>query len=178
MDGATLAMTEFLAAHAGAAPIAALLLATAETVAFLSVFIPATALLMATGAAAATGAFPFLPIWAGAATGALIGSTFSWWLGRRYGARILALGAFRVHAQAVARARRLFERWGPAAIVAGHFIGPLRPVVFLLAGMSGVGFWRFQLWNMAGALAWAYAIPGTGALGGDIAGWLWQFLAL
>lgn len=178
MDGAALVVTEFLAAHGGAAPFVALALAIAETVAFLSVFIPATALLMAAGALTATGAFPFLPLWAGAAAGAVIGSTFSWWLGRRFGPRILAARILRANAEAVARAQALFDRWGAAAIVAGHFIGPLRPVAFLFAGMSGVGFWRFQGWNILGAVAWAFVIPQTGALGGDLMGWFRQFLGL
>ena len=56
MDGAALVVTEFLAAHGGAAPFVALALAIAETVAFLSVFIPATALLMAAGALTAPSA--------------------------------------------------------------------------------------------------------------------------
>jgi membrane protein DedA with SNARE-associated domain len=178
MEGTALAMAEYLAAHAGAAPFVALALAIAETVAFLSIFIPATALLMAAGALTATGAFPFLPLWAGAATGAVIGSTFSWWLGRHFGARILAARILRDQADAVARAQALFERWGAAAIVAGHFVGPLRPVAFLFAGMSGIGFWRFQRWNLLGAVGWAFLIPQTGALGGDLAGWLRQFLGL
>jgi hypothetical protein len=112
MDGAALVVTEFLAAHGGAAPFVALALAIAETVAFLSVFIPATALLMAAGALTATGAFPFLPLWAGAAAGAVIGSTFSWWLGRRFGPRILAARILRANAEAVARAQALFDRGG------------------------------------------------------------------
>lgn len=176
MDGVALAVTDFLAAHQAMAPVVASLFAAAETTAFLSVLIPSTALLMAVGAAASTGAFPFLPIWVGAAIGALIGSTFSWWLGRTFGDRILALRLMRDNAALIDRARDLFGRWGTAAVFAGHYIGPLRPVVFLFAGLSGMSFWRFQLWNVAGAVSWAYVIPKTGELGGDLVGWLWHFL--
>lgn len=176
MEGVALTVTEFLAAHQAAAPFVASALAAAETIAFLSVLIPSTALLMAVGAAASTGAFPFLPIWVGAAVGALIGSTFSWWLGRTFGDRILSLRLMRDNAALIDRARDLFGRWGTAAVFAGHYIGPLRPVVFLFAGLSGMTFWRFQLWNAAGAISWAYVIPKTGELGGDLVGWLWHFL--
>jgi membrane protein DedA with SNARE-associated domain len=178
MEGLALTVTDFLAAHQAAAPFVATALAAAETVAFLSVLIPSTALLMAVGAAASTGAFPFLPIWIGAAVGALIGSTFSWWLGRTFGDRILAMRLFRDQGPLIDRARDLFGRWGTAAVFAGHYIGPLRPVVFLFAGLSGMSFWRFQLWNIAGAVSWAYVIPKTGELGGDLFGWLWHFLGL
>ena len=45
--------------------------------AFLSIAIPSTAILVGIGALVATGAIDFMPIWLGAALGALIGSTFS-----------------------------------------------------------------------------------------------------
>jgi membrane protein DedA with SNARE-associated domain len=176
MESLVLKLTEFLAAHQALTPFVATALAAAETTAFLSVLIPSTALLMAVGAAASTGAFPFLPIWVGAAIGALIGSTFSWWLGRTFGDRILSFRLFREQAALIDRAREIFGRWGTAAVFAGHYIGPLRPVVFLFAGLSGMSFWRFQVWNVMGAVSWAYVIPKTGELGGDLVGWFWHFL--
>lgn len=176
MEAATAAVMQFVTAHHAALPWLAGLLAAAETTAFLSVLIPATALLMGVGAAVSTGALPFLPVWAGAAAGAVVGSTFSWWLGRRYGNRLVAAWPLRGHADLVDRTRALFGRWGLLAVPAGHFIGPLRPVVFLFAGMSGMGFWRFQAVNVAGAVAWAFAIPKAGELGGDAIGWFWHFM--
>lgn len=178
MDGLALKVTEFLALHHALAPVVALMLAAAETTAFLSLLIPSTALLMAVGAAASTGAFAFLPIWGGAAIGALLGSTFSWWLGRTFGDRILAFRLVRGQAPLIDRARDIFGRWGAAAVFAGHYVGPLRPVVFLFAGMTGMGFWKFQMWNVAGAVSWAYVIPRTGELGGDLVGWFWHFMGL
>lgn len=171
-------VTEFLATHAFAAPWLALVLAAVETTALLSLLIPSTALLMGVGAAVATGALPFLPIWMGAAFGAVIGSSFSWWLGRRFGTRILALWPMRDHPDLMARAQAAFARWGAFAVVVGHFFGPLRSVVFLFAGLSGMPFWRFQIINIVGAVGWAFIIPKTGELGGNLLGWFWQFLGV
>lgn len=178
MEATTAALTQFLSANHAALPWAAAALALAETTAFVSVLVPSTAMLMAAGAAVATGLMPFLPLWVGAAAGALVGSTFSWWLGRRYGDRILRLRLLRDNPDLVARTERLFARWGMLAVPAGHFIGPLRPVVFLIAGMSGMSFRRFQAVNLPGALAWAFLVPATGVLGGDLVGWLRHFLGL
>lgn len=169
---------DFMAANAFAAPWLAGLLAAAETTAFLSLLIPATALLMGVGAAVATGALPFLPIWAGAAIGAVTGSTFSWWLGRRFGGRILGLWPLRDHPDLILRGQQAFARWGAFAVLLGHFFGPLRSVVFLFAGLSGMGFWRFQTINVLGAVAWAFLIPKTGEWGGNALAWFWQFLGL
>lgn len=169
-------LSHLLATHAALAPFVAAALAAAETTAVLSVLIPSTALLMAVGAAASTGAFPLLPIWVGALVGAMVGSTFSWWLGRRFGPAILQMWPLRDQPDVTARAQDAFLRWGVLAVPAGHFIGPLRAVVFLWAGLSGMRFWRFQAVNLAGAALWAWAIPMTGELGGSLIAWFWHFL--
>lgn len=171
-------LTHLLATHAGLAPFVAAALAAAETTAFLSVLIPSTALLMAVGAAASTGAFPLLPIWVGALVGAMIGSSFSWWLGWRFGPAILRMWPLRNQPELAARAQDVFARWGLLAVPAGHFIGPMRAVVFLWAGLSGMGFWRFQAVNLTGAALWAWAIPMTGELGGSLVAWFWHFLGV
>jgi membrane protein DedA with SNARE-associated domain len=163
MEEFAASVTHFVSVNQAVAPFLAMILAAAETTAFLSLLIPSTALLMAVGAAVSTGAMPFMPIWAGAAVGSLIGSTFSWWLGRRFGDRILAMWAF--------------ARWGMLAVLIGHFFGPLRAVVFLLAGMSSMRFSEFQAVNLIGAIAWGFIIPKTGEMGGDLAGWFWQYLS-
>lgn len=160
------------------APFIAAALAAVETTAFLSVFVPSTALLVAVGAAANAGAISLWPIWIGATLGALIGSSFSFWLGQVFGARLLTMWPLRDHPEGVARTRGLFARWGGLAIIAGHFIGPLRPVVFLFAGLSGMRLLPFLAFNMVGAAAWAFLIPKSGWLGGDVLGRLWQFIGV
>ena len=172
----TAAVLDFVMANRAALPYMAAALAAAETVAFLSIFIPATALLMAVGASVSTGALPFLPIWIGAAIGAVIGSTFSYGLGRWFGPRLLQMWPLAQHADTVDRARALFLRHGPLAIVIGHFVGPVRPVAFLFAGISGISFRRFMVFNVLGATAWAFVVPKTGELGGDLIGWFWTYL--
>lgn len=154
----------------------ALVFAALETTALVSIVIPSTAILVGVGALIATGALSFGPVWAGAAIGALIGSTFSWWLGRRYGEGILGLWPLRNHPDLVARGRAAFARWGSLAIVVGHFFGPLRPVVFLMCGMAPMPLARFTPWNVAGGVAWAAAMLATGVVGGSLVGWLYRAL--
>ena len=154
----------------------ALVFATAETTAFLSLAVPSTAILVGVGATVATGAIPFFPIWAGAALGAVIGSTFSYWLGLRFGGRILQMWPLRDQPELVEKGGEAFRKWGAGAVFLGHFIGPLRPVIFLFAGMMRMGFPVFLAVNVAGALAWAYVIPKFGEIGGIIIGWFWNLL--
>jgi membrane protein DedA with SNARE-associated domain len=78
------------------------------------------------------------------------------------------------HPEMVAKTRAAFTRYGPVTIVIGHFATVLRPVVFLMAGMSGMPLARFAFWNTIGCVTWAYLIPKLGQFGGDIIGWLWS----
>jgi membrane protein DedA with SNARE-associated domain len=156
----------------------ALLFAAAETTAFLSVLIPSTAILVGVGAIVATGALEFGPIWAGASIGAVLGSTGSYVLGRIYGDRMLRLWPLSKHPEAVEKARGVFARRGVLAVTFGHFLTFLRPVVFLMAGAARMPALPFLLANLAGALAWAFLIPKSGEVGGDVLGWIWQALGL
>lgn len=157
-------------------PLLMVVFAAAETTAFLSLLVPSTPVLIAAGALAATGAVSFWPLWAGAALGALIGSTFSYWLGRRYGTAILSMRPLKHHPELVSRTQAAFAKYGPATIVIGHFTTVLRPIVFLLAGMSGMTLGRFLVWNTLGCFTWAFVIPKLGQFGGDLIGWVWSLV--
>ena len=105
-----------------------------------------------------------------------MGSSFSFWLGQRFGPRMLGLWPLNKDPEMVARGTHTFARWGGIAIVVGHFFGPLRAVVFLIAGVSSMRWAAFQLANVPGALAWAFLVPKSGEIGGSVLGHLWQAL--
>ena len=174
MDSWTQAAIAFMERHQEWSFWLALVFAAAETTAFLSLAVPSTAILVGVGATVATGAVPFFPIWAGAALGALVGSSFSWWLGWRFGDRILKMWPMRDHPELVGRAEEAFRKWGMGAVFIGHFFGPLRPVIFLFAGMMKMSLPLFMAVNVVAAMAWAYVIPKFGEVGGIIIGWFWN----
>lgn len=164
----------FIAAHRAWFPLIMVLFSAAENTAFLSILIPSTPILAGVGALAATGALSFTTLWIGAMLGALIGSTFSYWLGLCYGDRLLKMRPLRDHPEMVVKTQAAFTKYGPVTLFVGHFTTIFRPVVFLMAGMSGMTFARFAFWNSLGCAAWAYLIPKLGQFGGDLIGWLWS----
>ena len=152
----------------------ALIFAFGETTAFLSILIPSTAVLLGVGALVATGELNLLPIWAGASVGAMLGSFFSYFLGWRYGATVLRMWPLRNHPDLVERGNRAFRKYGNIAVFIGHFFGPLRAVVFVMAGMARIPLRLFAPVNIVGCLAWAYLTPAFGEVAGHIIGWLWS----
>jgi len=153
----------------------ALVFAFGENLAFLSIVIPSTAILLGVGALVATGQLSLFPIWAGASIGALIGSILSYVIGWRYGAAILSLWPFRNHPETIEKGNAAFRRWGSYAVMIGHFFGPLRAVVFVMAGIARMSPPVFMAVNFVGSLLWAYLTPLFGEVAGYAVGWIWSF---
>lgn len=177
MDALVDAVISFVSANRGLAGPIAFFFALAETIALVSIIIPSTAILVGVGAVVATGALDFTPLWIGGALGSIAGSVFSYWLGRRFGPAILRLWPLRNHPDLAERGTRAFAKYGIATILIGHFVGPLRAVVFLMAGISRMPFGLFLVVDIIGAVAWAWAIPKSGELGGTVLGHLWRLIA-
>ena len=70
--------------------------------------------------------------------------------------------------RAYARALLLFRRWGWAAVFFGRFLGPVRAVAPLMAGVARMRERHFQTANVASAIIWAplMLLPGYAAARG------------
>ncbi|MBO1929282.1 VTT domain-containing protein [Providencia rettgeri] len=130
--------------------------------AFLSLLLPATVILLALGALIGE-SITFWPIWLAAAR------CFLWGLAL-IGLVIITkkmyaiCGRFR-NPQMIDKGQRFFDRWGIWGIFFGRFFGPLRAIVPLVAGICAMPQRHFQLANIASAMIWAFGILAPGALG-------------
>jgi membrane protein DedA with SNARE-associated domain len=117
----------------------------------------ATVLVTAALYAAATHGLPIVWVILAGASGAAIGTTAGFLIGRRGGAPLLLwIGRrLRQDPHRVQRLRSEFARRGLSWIFIGRFITGVRNVTGLLAGASGMPFARFLLVNIAAALVWA-----------------------
>lgn len=162
-----LAFVEHNRALAG--PIFALF-AFGESLVVVGVLVPATGVMIAAGALVGTGSLPLVDVWIGGALGAALGDTISFWVGRRLGPHVHRLWPFSRHPETLEAARRVFARWGWAAVVVGRFIGPLRASVPTVAGMSEMGWAPFQAANVGSAIVWIPVLITPGSLGA----WAWS----
>ena len=138
------------------------LIACAESLAFVGLVVPGAALMLAAGALVGAGLMGFWSTFAWAVGGAVLGDGVSYWLGHRYRERLRGLGPLRRHPQWLARGEAFFQRHGGQSILLARFVGPVRPVIPVVAGMLGMAPARFYLYNVLSALAWAPAhlLPG------------------
>jgi membrane protein DedA with SNARE-associated domain len=101
------------------------------------------------------------PVWIGvaASTGAIIGDTIGYFIGRRMGKPLFdRLGRrFPKHFSPghVALAERVFLRWGVYAVFFGRFIALLRIFAGPLAGALRMPYYKFLVANVSGGIVWA-----------------------
>src|SRR5262245_62608975 len=78
------AVVEFVRANQAWAPFIVGALAFGESLAFISLLLPATVALVGIGALVGASGIAFFPIWLGATVGAALGDWLSYWLGVKF----------------------------------------------------------------------------------------------
>lgn len=160
-----MSFTEFygwIAQHSQLAGLAVFLIAMAESMAVVGLLVPGVAMMFGAGALVGTGALSFGPICAYAVAGAIAGDSLSFWAGWHYRRRLLALWPFRRYPAMIERGVDFFHRYGGRSVLFGRFVGPVRAVIPLVAGMLAMPVRRFLAINIVSAVLWApaYLLPG------------------
>jgi membrane-associated protein len=131
--------------------------------------LPGELALLLGGVLAEQGRIPLAAAVAAGTAGALAGDAAGYWIGRRWGPRLLAspigrrVGPARLHR---VEALLLRGRW---ALLVGRCTAGARVVLPGLAGMLGLRYRTFALWTGAAAVLWSVAHVLVGYLAG--AGW-------
>ena len=152
------ASLEFIRANqAWAVPIV-FLLAFGESLAVISLLLPATAILFGLSGLLGASGIPFWPCWLAAAVGATLGDAVSYWFGYHFKDRLAHIWPLSRKPDLLPRGERFFARWGIAGVFFGRFFGPLRAAVPLVAGSCGMKHLPFQIANVGSAIVWATGI--------------------
>jgi membrane protein DedA with SNARE-associated domain len=101
------------------------------------------------------------PLWiaVAATTGAIVGDSIGYGVGRRYGMGLFAWAGRKLPRHFgpahVSAAERLFARWGVFAVFFGRFVALLRIFAGPLAGALRMQYRRFLAANVLGGICWA-----------------------
>ncbi len=140
-------------------------LAFGESIAFLSLLVPATVILIGIGAIIGESGIGFWPLWLAASAGAFFGDWVSYWFGWRYKDSVAHIWPLSRDPNLLLRGQRIFERWGALGVFVGRFFGPLRATVPLAAGVCNMPLRLFQVVNLLSAMLWGFAMLAPGAFG-------------
>ena len=125
---------------------------------------PGETMLLAVAAYAAAGHLDIRVVallgWLGAVVGADMGYAAGYAGGRPFVERFGRV--LRLNPGHLARSELFFTRYGDWSIVGARFVIGLRTWFSVLAGMSRMPFWRFQLFSAIGGLGWAVVISAIG----------------
>jgi membrane protein DedA with SNARE-associated domain len=135
---------------------------------FVGTFLEGESILALGGLAAEHGYLSFPVVVAVAVLGGFLGDQFFFFVGRRYGDRVLARFPF-VSAKAL-RVQALLRRWDILAVILIRFLYGLRIAGPIVIGSCGIALWRLVLFNLIGALIWALLVAGIGYVAGQALG--------
>lgn len=159
-------VVEFVRANeAWAVPIV-FLLAFGESLAFISLLLPSTIILFGIAGLMGASGIDFWRLWIAAGIGGTLGYGLSYWAGYYFRDSITQIWPFSRHPELLPRGEEFFKKYGAFAVFLGHFFGPVRAVIPVVAGMYQMPQYQFQIANVASAFIWATTVLAPGIYGG------------
>ena len=143
-----------------------------EASAFVGFVFPGEIAVILGGVVASRGTVPLWAVIVAAVSGAVIGDSVGYLIGRRWGEGLLTGTIGRIPLirryldKHLDTARAYVRRRGGSAVFFGRFTAALRVLVPGLAGISGVHYPRFLRYNVAGGAIWGTGFAVLGYLAG------------
>jgi membrane protein DedA with SNARE-associated domain len=145
----------------------------AESLAFISLLIPAWAALVGIGTLIGASGLNFWPLWIAGSIGAALGDWLSYWIGYKLEHRVYHMWPLSKYPDLIPKGEEFVKRWGALAIFIGRFSGPLRASVPIVAGIFAMPWWRFQIANFSSAFVWAAVLLLLGDVTSKAIKWVW-----
>ena len=138
------------------------LIAFVESLALAGIVVPGVLLLFLVAALAGSLAIPLEQLLLAGFIGAVLGDGISFYIGYYFKEHLRHRWPFSRYPKALQAGERYFVLHGGKSVILGRFVGPIRPVMPLVAGMLNMPPWRFFAFNLGSALAWSpfYLLPG------------------
>lgn len=151
-------ITQMMRDHENLAVPIAFLVAFGESLCFASIVWPGWAILVGfSGALAASGVSPnvLMPMVIAAGLGGTLGYALSYWIGAYFKDSIPSIWPFKNDPTLIPRGQEFFDKYGAWSVFLGHFVGPVRAVIPVVAGMFRMPQIPFQIANTVSAFIWA-----------------------
>lgn len=121
-------------------------------------FLPGDSLLFAAGIFAheASGPLDILHLLIVVWVAAILGDQMNFFIGHFFGQRIIASGKIKVMTpERIEKSEAFLDKWGHLAIFLGRFFPFIRTFVPFLAGVGGMKWHSFVLYNILGGVTWS-----------------------
>ncbi len=155
------AIVAFVREHESWAIPIVFLVSFGESFCFFSVLWPGTAILVGISALIAASGISQSILWPmiiSAALGGTAGYALSYWIGRYFEGSITKVWPFSAYPHMIPYGERFFNEYGAWGVFLGHFFGPVRAVIPVVAGIFRMPQLPFQVANVASACLWAAGV--------------------
>ncbi len=131
--------------------------------------VPGETLLISASVVAAKGKLDIVAVAAIAFVAATFGDNVGYWIGRRFGRRLVVRHGRRIGMteQRIAKVETFVCKYGPPFVAVARFIEVARQLNGIAAGSSGMQWWRFAAFNALGAAIWVGVWSGLAYTLGD-----------
>ena len=156
-------LTLWLSYHPHWALLITFLISFSESLAIIGSIIPGSVTMTAIGILAGSGVMRIDFTLLAATLGAIAGDTGSYTLGYIFSDRLINIWPFNRYPTWLAYGKLYFEKHGSSSVLIGRFVGPMRSIIPVIAGMMQMNQWHFLLANILSGIAWAmlYVLPGV-----------------
>ena len=119
-------------------------------------FLPGDSLLFASGFFAHGGGFNIFVLLGVVWVAAILGDQCNFMIGHFFGRKIVASGRIKAMTpERMEKSQAFLDKWGHLAIFLGRFFPFIRTFVPFIAGMGGMKWHNFVLWNVLGGITWS-----------------------
>lgn len=119
-------------------------------------FLPGDSLLFASGFFANDGGFNVMALLGVVWVAAILGDQCNFMIGHFFGGKIIESGKVKAMTpERVEKTQAFLDKWGHLAIFLGRFFPFIRTFVPFLAGMGGMHWRSFVLYNILGGITWS-----------------------
>ncbi|MDX3548987.1 DedA family protein [Streptomyces europaeiscabiei] len=148
-----------------------LLIVFAESGLLIGFFLPGDSLLFTAGMLIATDVLDF-PLWAAIVlicVSAIVGDQVGYMFGKKVGPALFKRPDSRLFKQEnVTKAHEFFEKHGPKSLVLARFVPIVRTFTPIIAGVSGMRYRTFLIFNVVGGILWGAGVTLLGSWLGKI----------
>src|SRR5258708_180879 len=147
-------LLQWLNANPEWAGLATFIISAAESVAIIGTIVPGSITMTAIGTLAGAGIIPLWMTIFWATLGAILGDSISYWIGHYFKDRLRMMCPFRNNPQILIKGESFVHHYGSMSVFIGRFVGPVRALVPLVAGMLGMKPLQFTIANVTSAIGW------------------------
>ncbi|MFC9913725.1 DedA family protein [Streptomyces sp. NPDC127197] len=148
-----------------------LLIVFAESGLLIGFFLPGDSLLFTAGLLITSNQLDF-PLWAAIVLiciAAILGDQAGYMFGKKVGPSLFTRPDSRLFKQEnVTKAHEFFEKYGPKSLVLARFVPIVRTFTPIIAGVSGMRYRSFLIFNVVGGILWGAGVTLLGAWLGNI----------